>query len=257
MIRCTSARVDLAASRPTTARSSPTWPARPISTGRPAAGPRRAARHPRGGQGQRLRPRRRRRRPGTASGRAPTGSPSPTSRRGSNCARPAIAAAILVFGALSVSDVDGVFTHDLTPTVSSPGAAQALGAASRARGTRLRCHLKIDTGLNRLGFRHDNLRRTLPPVLGDAGAGDRGGLHPLRHRRRAGTRAVRGPAAPLRRGAATWSPARRGARASRTPPTAPPACATRAPGAIWCARDCCSTAWCRRRWRRRSRSRRR
>ena len=39
---------------------------------------------------------------------------------------------ILVFGALSVSDVAGVFTHDLTPTVSSPGAAQALGAASRA-----------------------------------------------------------------------------------------------------------------------------
>jgi alanine racemase len=48
---------------------------------------------------------------------------------------------ILVFGALSVSDVDGVFSHELTPTVSSPGAAQSLGAASRARGTRLRCHL--------------------------------------------------------------------------------------------------------------------
>ena len=73
-----------------------------------------------------------------------------------------------MFGALSVSDVAGVFTHDLTPTVSSPGAAQALGAASRAHGTRLRCHLKIDTGLNRLGFRHDNLDRTLPTVLGDA-----------------------------------------------------------------------------------------
>jgi alanine racemase len=76
---------------------------------------------------------------------------------------------ILIFGALSVSDVAGVFTHDLTPTVSSPGAAQSLGAASRARGTRLRCHLKIDTGMNRLGFRHDNLDRTLPAVLGDPG----------------------------------------------------------------------------------------
>ena len=75
---------------------------------------------------------------------------------------------ILVFGALSVSDVAGVFSHDLTPTVSSPGAAQTLGAASRARGTRLRCHLKIDTGLNRLGFRHDNLQRTLPPIVADS-----------------------------------------------------------------------------------------
>ena len=72
---------------------------------------------------------------------------------------------ILVFGALSVSDVAGVFTHDLTPTLSSPAAARALAAAAAARGTRLTCHLKIDTGLNRLGFRFDNLQRSLPEVL--------------------------------------------------------------------------------------------
>ena len=72
---------------------------------------------------------------------------------------------ILVFGALSVSDLDGVFTHRLTPTVSTPGAARALEEAAAARGVRLTCHLKIDTGMNRLGFRHDNLRRTLPAVL--------------------------------------------------------------------------------------------
>ena len=72
---------------------------------------------------------------------------------------------ILVFGALSVSDVDGVFTHRLTPTVSTPGAAVALEKAAAARNVRLACHLKIDTGMNRLGFRHDNLRRTLPAVL--------------------------------------------------------------------------------------------
>ena len=71
---------------------------------------------------------------------------------------------ILVFGALSVSDLDGVFTHRLTPTISTPSAARALEAAAASRGVRLRCHLKIDTGMNRLGFRHDNLRRTLPEV---------------------------------------------------------------------------------------------
>lgn len=75
---------------------------------------------------------------------------------------------ILVFGALSVSDVEGVFTHDLTPTISSPGAARALAAAARRHATTLRCHLKVDTGLNRLGFRFDNLRRTLPDVVNDA-----------------------------------------------------------------------------------------
>ncbi len=72
---------------------------------------------------------------------------------------------ILVFGALSVSDLDGLFDYDLTPTCSTPGAVRALQAAAAARGRRLRYHLKIDTGLNRLGFRHDNLERTLPGLM--------------------------------------------------------------------------------------------
>ena len=72
---------------------------------------------------------------------------------------------ILVFGALSVSDLGGVFEHRLTPTVSTPAAARALEAAAAARGQRLACHLKIDTGMNRLGFRYDNLGRSMPPVL--------------------------------------------------------------------------------------------
>jgi alanine racemase len=72
---------------------------------------------------------------------------------------------ILVFGALSVSDLDGLFEFGLTPTISTPSAAKAVqGAAVRARRT-IGYHLKIDTGMNRLGFRHDNLRRTLPELL--------------------------------------------------------------------------------------------
>jgi alanine racemase len=72
---------------------------------------------------------------------------------------------ILVFGALSVSDLDGVFDYSLTPTISSPGAAHAVQAAAARRRTTLAYHLKIDTGMNRLGFRHDNLGRTLPELL--------------------------------------------------------------------------------------------
>jgi alanine racemase len=72
---------------------------------------------------------------------------------------------ILVFGALSVSDLAGLFDYDLTPTCSTPGAGRALQAAAAARGKRLRYHLKIDTGLNRLGFRHDNLAATLPALF--------------------------------------------------------------------------------------------
>jgi alanine racemase len=76
-----------------------------------------------------------------------------------------VRAPILIFGALSVSDLDGVFDHDLTPTIASPATGAALQTAAAKRKTMLHYHLKIDTGMNRLGFRHDNLRRTLPPLL--------------------------------------------------------------------------------------------
>ena len=76
-----------------------------------------------------------------------------------------VTAPILIFGALSVSDLDGVFDFDLTPTISSPAAGHAVQAAAQQRGATLRYHLKIDTGMNRLGFRHDNLTRTLPALL--------------------------------------------------------------------------------------------
>src|SRR3954462_6694943 len=76
-----------------------------------------------------------------------------------------VRAEILVFGALSVSDLDGLFDGRLTPTISTPGAAIAVQAAAARYGQRVRYHLKIDTGMNRLGFRFDNLRRTLPNLL--------------------------------------------------------------------------------------------
>jgi alanine racemase len=76
-----------------------------------------------------------------------------------------VRAGILVFGALSVSDLDGLFDCHLTPTISTPGAARAVQAAAARYRERVRYHLKIDTGMNRLGFRFDNLRRTLPELL--------------------------------------------------------------------------------------------
>jgi alanine racemase len=72
---------------------------------------------------------------------------------------------ILVFGALGISDLDGIFSHRLTPTISSPWAGRALAEAAAARGTVLGCHVKVDTGMNRLGLRHDNLGRTLPAIV--------------------------------------------------------------------------------------------
>ena len=68
-----------------------------------------------------------------------------------------VRAPILVFGALSVSELDGIFAWDLTPTVSTPFAARALQDAAARHGVQLHCHLKIDTGMNRFGFRDQNI----------------------------------------------------------------------------------------------------
>src|SRR5215471_10937978 len=76
---------------------------------------------------------------------------------------------ILVFGALSVSDLDGLFDCRLTPTISTPGAAKAVRAAAERYRQRIKYHLKIDTGMNRLGFRQDNLRWTLVDLLASDG----------------------------------------------------------------------------------------
>ena len=76
-----------------------------------------------------------------------------------------VRADILIFGALSVSDLDGLFDCGLTPTISTPGVARAVQTAAARYKRRLPYHLKIDTGMNRLGFRYDNLRQTLPELL--------------------------------------------------------------------------------------------
>src|SRR4029450_545074 len=61
---------------------------------------------------------------------------------------------ILVFGALSVSDLDGLFDFALTPTISTPGAARAVQAAAERRQTTIAYHLKIDTGINGAAVLH-------------------------------------------------------------------------------------------------------
>src|SRR5688572_1691808 len=76
-----------------------------------------------------------------------------------------VTADILIFGALGVSELDGVFEYNLTPTISTPTAGRSLQAAAAQRGVRLQCHLKIDTGMNRLGLRYDNLEFTLPELI--------------------------------------------------------------------------------------------
>ncbi len=161
---------------------------------------------------------------------------------------------ILIFGALSVGDVDGIFEHDLTPTVSTPSAAKTLEAAALRHQVRLSLPPQD---------RHRHEPARLPPrsARSDAAA-DRG--QPGHWRSRASTRTSPPPTCPTIRCSASSGSAsrRRGApsppsasgRASPTWPTARRCCATSGCGSTTCGPGCCSTGWCRHRWRRRWRS---
>jgi alanine racemase len=63
-----------------------------------------------------------------------------------------IKAPILVLGALLKEDIPPLFTYRLTPTVSSLDLAEAIDKKARALGRKMNVHVKIDTGMGRLGI---------------------------------------------------------------------------------------------------------
>lgn len=54
------------------------------------------------------------------------------------------------------SAIDLVVEHDLIPTVMTPAFARALSRAAVAAGCEARFHLKVDTGMNRIGVRTED-----------------------------------------------------------------------------------------------------
>lgn len=76
-----------------------------------------------------------------------------------------VRAPILVFNPSSPDGAQALFEHALTPTIGTPQAAQVVQAAAARRGRAIGYHLKIDTGMRRLGLRDDELHRALPAIL--------------------------------------------------------------------------------------------
>jgi len=63
---------------------------------------------------------------------------------------------ILVLGATLKPHIDSLFASGLTPTVCDYALAAALDKRAAALGKRIRLHIKVDTGMGRIGvFRHD------------------------------------------------------------------------------------------------------
>ncbi|HEV8537817.1 MAG TPA: alanine racemase [Bacteroidota bacterium] len=71
--------------------------------------------------------------------------------------RAGITSPVLVLGGVSASQIDQFLQHNLDITVSSIDGAQQVDAAARQHGgMKARVHLKIDTGMERIGVRAEN-----------------------------------------------------------------------------------------------------
>jgi alanine racemase len=62
-----------------------------------------------------------------------------------------VKAPILILGGFYKEDVDQVLKHDLTPVVFEKESLRLLSKASERRREKVRVHLKVDTGMGRLG----------------------------------------------------------------------------------------------------------
>ena len=71
---------------------------------------------------------------------------------------------ILLLSPLLPGEEQQVLTHDLIATVSTTGECERLNQLGRARGQKVRIHLKIDTGMGRLGVWHGHAAGLLETI---------------------------------------------------------------------------------------------
>jgi alanine racemase len=68
---------------------------------------------------------------------------------------------IIVLGGVFSGEETAILAHDLQPALYDLDAARRLDAAACVAGRRIPCHLKVDTGMGRLGFRPEHLDEVL------------------------------------------------------------------------------------------------
>lgn len=73
---------------------------------------------------------------------------------------------VIVLGGVFPGEEEAVLAHALQPALYDLDTARRLSAAAAAAGTVVPCHLKIDTGMGRLGFRPERLDEVLAALRG-------------------------------------------------------------------------------------------
>src|SRR5262249_41538476 len=71
---------------------------------------------------------------------------------------------MLVLTAICPEQLDEFLKHDLTPALSDVQTMAALEKLLQKRGAALKFHLKLDSGMGRLGLLHSNIDAWLPEI---------------------------------------------------------------------------------------------
>ena len=122
-----------------------------------------------------------------------------------------IRAPIVVLGAYYNRHQDDVIAERLTPVVYDMGDLERFGAAAARRGRRIDVHVKVDTGMSRLGVAGRRAAARAGARSRPAGAAAGGAVHALRVGRSAGR-----AASPSRRSTSSTAASSRRARAGFT-----------------------------------------
>jgi alanine racemase len=77
-----------------------------------------------------------------------------------------LALPILMMGTIPQDETEALLAHDLRPTVGDVETLDRLDRAARAAGKRAAAHLKVDTGMNRLGVRSEEAVALAERILG-------------------------------------------------------------------------------------------
>ncbi|MGB2936915.1 MAG: alanine racemase, partial [Phycisphaerae bacterium] len=75
-----------------------------------------------------------------------------------------VAAPILVMGTIPRDEVASLIAHDLRPTVVDEETAREIDREAARQGQVVQAHLKVDTGMNRLGVRAEEAVETAEAV---------------------------------------------------------------------------------------------
>ncbi|MCL2856417.1 MAG: alanine racemase [Oscillospiraceae bacterium] len=92
-----------------------------------------------------------------------------TVKEGLTLRRAGLVAPILVFCPVFEEEFESIILEDLTSTVFLLAACEKLSRVAVALGKTADIHIKLDTGLNRLGYRSDNMDTVIDEVLAIAG----------------------------------------------------------------------------------------